>query len=118
MKTIRAIVTSALLAIAVLTCGATSPQPPRMWENVGQAQAGQTSSSAQNIAEEPSPEISVGPDGAVYISLPRRMTVELFTILGQPVSRETLNAGTYRLRLRSRGIYILRAAGMTRRITI
>lgn len=116
MKTIRAIVTSALLAIAVLTCGATSPQPPRMWKNVGQA--GQTSSSAQNIAEEPSPEISVGPDGAVYISLPRRMTVELFTILGQPVSRETLNAGTYRLRLRSRGIYILRAAGMTRRITI
>lgn len=116
MKAIRAIVTSALLAIAVLTCGATSPQPPRMWENVGQA--GQTSSSAQNIAEEPSPEISVGPDGAVYISLPRRMTVELFTILGQPVSRETLNAGTYRLRLRSRGIYILRAAGMTRRITI
>lgn len=57
-------------------------------------------------------------DGHVYISLRQRTTVTLFTILGQPVVQDTLPAGTYRFRLPSRGIYLLKIGDITRRITL
>ncbi len=57
-------------------------------------------------------------DGYVYISTPRPVTVKIFSILGQLISQENIQAGTFRLRIANRGIYILKAGTITRRITI
>lgn len=57
-------------------------------------------------------------DGHVYVSTNRPVAVKVFTILGQPVATRTLQAGTVRLRLPLRGIYILKAGETTRRINI
>ena len=57
-------------------------------------------------------------DGYILISLPRQAQVKIFTILGQPVMTTNLGAGTSRLRLPARGIYILKIGTITRRITI
>lgn len=57
-------------------------------------------------------------DGYVYINTPQPVTVKIFSILGQLISQENVPAGTFRLRLASRGIYILKAGTITRRITI
>lgn len=57
-------------------------------------------------------------DGHVYVSTNRPVSVKVFTILGQPVTTRTLQAGTTRLRLPLRGIYILKAGETTRRINI
>ena len=57
-------------------------------------------------------------DGYIYISAPAEVTVEVFTILGQPVTRRTIKPGTVRLSLGSRGIYILKGAGTTRRVNL
>lgn len=57
-------------------------------------------------------------DGYLYITLRQRAAVRLFTILGQPVVQGTLAPGTYRFRLPSRGIYLLKIASTTRRITL
>lgn len=57
-------------------------------------------------------------EGAVYITANKPVQVKVFTILGQIISSETVQAGTHRLKLNSRGIYILRIGSQTRRITI
>lgn len=54
----------------------------------------------------------------IYVFSPRSVNVKLFTILGQLVSQSTLPAGTSRLKVNARGIYILKAGTTTRRITI
>lgn len=57
-------------------------------------------------------------DQVIYISTDRAIDVKVFTILGQLISSETLGPGTHRLQVKSRGIYILKAGSVTRRITI
>lgn len=57
-------------------------------------------------------------DDYIYIHSDQQVTVKLFSILGQLIAQETVKAGTHRIRIKSRGIYILRAGTVTRRITI
>lgn len=57
-------------------------------------------------------------DGAIYVSTQRQVSVKVFTILGQLISQETLPAGTYRLSMKAKGIYILKIGTTTRRVTI
>ena len=57
-------------------------------------------------------------EGSVYVISGKPVQVKVFTILGQIISSETVPAGTHRLKLNSRGIYILRIGTQTRRITI
>lgn len=57
-------------------------------------------------------------DGFIVLTLSRASNVKLFTILGQLVAEKQLEAGTWRLPLSARGIYILKAGSTTRRITI
>ena len=54
----------------------------------------------------------------IYLWSDKPVTVKLFSILGQLISQETVKPGLHRIRLASRGIYILRAGTTTRRITI
>ena len=57
-------------------------------------------------------------DGAVVLTLTRPMPVKVLTILGQTVGQETLPAGVHRLKLATRGIYIVRVGQITRRVTV
>ena len=57
-------------------------------------------------------------DGYIYIWSQRPVVVKLFSILGQQILQETIPAGIHRLRMTSKGIYILRAGSITRRITL
>lgn len=57
-------------------------------------------------------------DGWVYVTASKIVTIRIFSILGQPIITETMQPGTYRLHLASRGIYILKVGAVTRRITI
>lgn len=56
--------------------------------------------------------------GYIYVTCARPENVKIFTILGQLVSQQTLPAGTSRLRLKERGVYILKTDSLTRRVTI
>ena len=57
-------------------------------------------------------------EGYVYIGSSRPVTIKVFTILGQLISQESLSAGTHRLRMTTRGVYILKVGSLTRRVTI
>lgn len=57
-------------------------------------------------------------DSYIYIYSPAPVQVKVFTILGQLISQETLAQGSHRLRMNSRGIYLLKVGESTLRVTI
>ncbi len=98
-----------LAAFAAIPLGAAGPaaQAPR-WETV-QTIVSELSDDSFDVAVR---------EQYIYVFTPRPVSIKLFTILGQLVSQGSLPAGTSRLRLNSRGIYILKAGDVTRRINI
>ena len=59
-----------------------------------------------------------GSNGTITIVTPMRITVRVYTILGQMVSQATLQPGTSELRLGSRGIYLVRIGNLTQKVAI
>ncbi len=57
-------------------------------------------------------------DGKIYIVVHQPVKVEIFTILGQLVTSRRLTPGLTRLTLPQRGLYILKAGPVARRINI
>ncbi|MCM1111609.1 MAG: hypothetical protein NC336_10415 [Clostridium sp.] len=101
--------TTILCAAAVL---AAQPAAPR-WEQVT------VSTDTIEFRGEGNETIDVTTrDGYIYITTRDQISVKLFTILGQLIIQDTLPAGVHRYRLTSRGIYLLKAGNLTRRITV
>lgn len=101
-----------LLIIMLLAAPMADALAASGWETVERRTA-----SIEKVDSDPVTDISVR-DGHLYVTVNRRVTVKVFTILGQLISQETLQPGTHRLKIASRGIYILRIGSMTRRVTI
>ena len=59
-----------------------------------------------------------GRNGTITIVTPKRITVRVYTILGQMVSQAVLQPGTSELRLGSRGIYLVRIGNITQKVAI
>ena len=57
-------------------------------------------------------------DGVVTVTTSKTVTIKIFTILGQMITSETIKPGTKKIHIESRGVYILKAGSITRRITI
>lgn len=98
-----------VIAAAFGSAAATTPQ----WEEV----TAPLPAVAREMGQETETEIMVR-DGYIYLWSEKPVTVKLFSILGQLISQDTVKPGLHRIRLSSRGIYILRAGTTTRRITI
>ena len=107
----KRIARTALIAFLVAAAAAlpVAAAPVRVWENIELV-------AADN--DNPVRLEATVRDGYVYVTLSRRAQVKIFTILGQTVSQAELPAGTSRLRMDGRGIYILKAGDTTVRITL
>lgn len=107
----RKLLVTLILAVtaAAGSLAANSPQ----WEEV----TAPTPAVTKDMGQETETEIVVR-DGYIYLWSDKPVTVKLFSILGQLISQETVKPGLHRIRLASRGIYILRAGTTTRRITM
>lgn len=57
-------------------------------------------------------------DGHIYITTPRTIEVNVYTILGQLITKKKISAGTSRLTLGTKGVYILKTETLTRRINL
>lgn len=57
-------------------------------------------------------------DTYIYLTTNKPVTVKICTILGQLVSQEKISAGVSRIKLGQRGVYILKAGTVTRRVNI
>lgn len=56
--------------------------------------------------------------GALIVRCPERTNVVVMTILGQTISKATINAGTHELRIGTHGIYILKLGDTTVRVAL
>ncbi|MDD5818002.1 MAG: T9SS type A sorting domain-containing protein [bacterium] len=59
-----------------------------------------------------------GKDGVITIRTQRRVTVRVFTILGQLVSQSTLNVGSYELKVGLRGVFIVKIGNITQKVAL
>lgn len=57
-------------------------------------------------------------DGYIFITTGRAVTVRLYSIVGQLICQQNINAGTSRLKVGTRGVYVLKIGSATRRITV
>lgn len=103
--------TGLALACAMAAVAAAAAAPA--WEEVTSPQP----SVVQSFEMEGQTEVMVR-DGYIYIWTQKPVTVKLFSILGQQIHQETVQPGIHRLRLNSKGIFILRAGSLTKRITL
>lgn len=63
------------------------------------------------------PEVTVrGP--YIYVTTQRAVSIRLYSILGQLVAQYNVQAGTTRIKAPARGVYILQAGTVTRRVNI
>lgn len=104
-----------LLCLTVATAGQSAE---RTWEEVDRAPVQSTGQHVDpSDASTQEAEITVA-DGYVYVTLRQRTNVKIFTILGQLIVQDNLAPGVYRFRLSARGIYLLKAGSVTRRVTL
>lgn len=106
------IVILSLFLIAAFTAFAGETQP---WEDA--LRPAENKEQVRDALDGDDIEVSVK-DGWVYVTTQKPVNVKIFTILGQLITSETIRPGTKKIHISSRGIYILRAGAITRRITI
>ena len=85
-----------------------------VWEVVSAPDSDAPASVSENTARL---DVTVR-DRAVYITTDTPVKIEVFTILGQLVTSKSIAAGTVRLTLGHRGVYILKGAGITKRVNL
>lgn len=59
-----------------------------------------------------------GKDGTITIRTQRKITVKVFTILGQLVSQASLNVGSSELKVGLRGIFIVKIGNITQKVAL
>lgn len=76
-------------------------------------------SATQSTDSEDVERLDVTVKGAyIYITTTRPLTLRLYSILGQLIVQQEIQPGSTRIKAPAKGVYILKAASMTRRVTI
>lgn len=105
-RIIAAVALACMLAVAVPAVDAASKAP--VWEEIHASHA----DAAADVVD-----VDLR-DGKIYITVHQPVKVEVFTILGQLVASRSLTPGLTCLTLPQRGLYILKAGPVARRINI
>lgn len=102
------LILSCLIAAVALQAGAAAPS----WEKVRERQT--------FVAERIDPDDVhiTSHSGYIYVTTSKPIEIKIFSILGQLIKQERIPAGTFRYRLESKGIYIVKAETITKKVTI
>lgn len=57
-------------------------------------------------------------NGYIYVNSSRKLTLQLYSILGQLVTQQVIQPGVTRIKAPAKGVYILKAGSVTRRVTV
>lgn len=98
-----------LLLTLLLTAAPAATAASGVWEHIEQLRS--------DPSDDEYVDVEVR-DSYIYVFTNKPVTVKICTILGQVVSQEKIPAGVSRIRLAQRGVYILKAGSITRRVNI
>lgn len=109
-----------LLVLTILCCGTGAAQTRQAPSRAPQWEVVAVTEPAASASPASAPEISVEvhDGGVVLITTDRPASIKVYSILGQLITQKQVGAGTVRLRMDARGIYILKAGDITRRINL
>ncbi len=100
-----------ILIAAMLTGAIPAAEGALKWEYVSMSQTTDDASDAEKV------EVTVK-DGYIYVDTPKPITIKLMSILGQLVSQQNLPAGVSRIKMSAKGVYILKAGSLTKRVSV
>lgn len=110
---LRTVACSLILAAAItMPVFAQAPARGPVWEVVRLSDPASPGTEVPEVSD-----VSVR-EGIVIITVERPVTVKVFSILGQLITQKQLQPGTHRLTLGTKGIYILKASDLTKRINL
>lgn len=101
-----------IVAAVIMTAAPDAYAAGRGWEALKAER-----SDARTVARETEIEIKTAPS-AIIITVSRAMPVKVYTILGQLISSETLQAGTSQLRIGGHGVYIVKVGNYTCKVAL
>lgn len=100
-----------IISLLLLTAAA-EPTHARSWE------AAKTErTDARRVAKEADVEVKAA-RGIVIVTANKPVKIEIFTILGQLVSSDTLPAGTSQMQITAHGIYIVKIGELTVKVAL
>lgn len=105
-----------LIAVVALTALAQLRSSGLRWESVS-SELPTFTLGTPGDDEEPGVEITMR-EGYVYVKTDHMVGVKVVNVLGNPVSEAVLEAGTSRLQLHKRGIYVVRVGKTARRVKV
>ncbi len=114
--TVISLIRAAILAACMVlptTLPAQTPAQPPVWEVICTAEP-----ATHRNSDTPEINVEVTATGTVTITVDRPTTAKVFSILGQLITQKQIAAGKVRLHMDTRGIFILKAGGATRRINL
>lgn len=100
-----------ILIAAMLICAIPAAEGALKWEYVSSSLTTDDTSDTEKV------EVTVK-DGYIYVDTPKPITIKLMSILGQLVSQQNLPAGVSRIKMSAKGIYILKAGSLTKRVSV
>lgn len=103
-----------LIAIMSLCCLSMAAAESATWE---QTDAVPRTVAMERLDTETNTAIATAGE-YIYIETARPIEIKLFTILGQLIGRRQLEPGIHRIRIASRGIYLIKVGSVTRRVVI
>ncbi len=110
MKRTALIFVTALLAAASVSDTVAGPVRPPVWEQI---QTG-----VQSASDDADRVDVTAKEGYIYVTVSRPVTVRIYSILGQLVAQQNVQPGVTRVKIGTRGVFILKAGQITRRVTV
>lgn len=106
-----------LIALLIAFAGIAVPVSGAAPQSDGWRQLKHYSADARSVAKDSDTEVFAA-KGAIVVRTVKPVEVEVYTILGQLVSRHTVPAGTSQLEMPSRGVYIVRVGRLTGKVAL
>ncbi len=106
-----------LIALLTAIAGMTVPVAAGVAQSEGWRPVRQYSEKTRSVVKDADTEVFAG-KGAIVVKTSKPVGVEVYTILGQLVSRHKVAAGTSQLEMPSRGVYIVRVGRLTGKVAL
>ncbi|MDE6644663.1 MAG: hypothetical protein K2J97_01080 [Muribaculaceae bacterium] len=108
-----------LLMVVALSALAQYRSSGARWENISTWEGDFSEQTVTTTADDEEPGVKMTMrEGYLYVTTDHKVRVRVVSVLGTPVSETVLEAGTSRLPLRSRGIYVVRVGKSVRRVKV
>ncbi len=113
LETMKRYLRIALSALLLATGSSWSVAYAKTWYTISSEQA----SDSKVVLRQPDVEVRSS-RGAIIVTTNKPIQIKVYSILGQLVAQDTLQAGTFRMGINAHGIYIVKIGDLTCKVAV